>query len=409
MPTHAALSQSSLAIAATDATHPSLGVVRAAARHGTYDVELVTSAEAFERLEPEWNALFERSGTSTQLFQQFNWLWHALRQYCGRRRGPKPVIAIARDVHRRLVMAWPLQITCSRGLCHLSWLGEPVGQYGDVLIDDDVDADAVLAATWQQLETEIHPDFVDLRRVREDSKVSRFLTRLGALVADENQALALDLRKAGSLEAFAQEHHSRHFRKEQRRRMRRLHEMGNLRFERVVPGDQAAAVAREAVHLKRVWLAAKGLASKTLADDTVLSFFETVARDDKRPVGCEVHAAYLDDALIGAQIMFRCKQRLAVHVIVYDTAHQRTGIGNLQLAHSISAAFGRDIEIVDLLAPSADYKLDWSNTAVTVRDFAVPLTIRGRVYLELYVKRLRPKLKLAVPYLPKRIRRMAHL
>lgn len=410
MQTCAALSHPSPDIAASVAA-----CVGGRAQTGTrgagagYTLDLVTNIADFEALEAEWNALFERSGTSTQLFQQFNWLWHALQHYCDRPHRPKPVIAIARNARGRLVMAWPLQLTCARGLCHLAWLGDPVSQYGDVLIDDGIAADAVLTQAWHAIETEIHPDVVDLRRVRSDSKVIGFLRQIGALTADENQALAIDLARAETFEAFCEAHQSRHTRKERRRRKRRLMEMGTLRFERVDDCNKAAAVARRAIHLKRAWLAEKGLASKTLADDTVLRFFENVARAETRPIGCEVHAAYLNDVLIAAQIMFRCKNRLAVHVIVYDTEYRQTGIGNLQLARSIEAAFERDLETVDLLAPRAGYKLDWANTATAVQDFAVPLTVKGRVYLALYVKRLRPLLKSAVPHLPKPIRRMAQL
>ena len=43
-----------------------------------------------------------------------------------------------------LVMVWPLVLERSNGLSTLSWMGDPVSQYGDVLVDDLADATDVL-------------------------------------------------------------------------------------------------------------------------------------------------------------------------------------------------------------------------------------------------------------------------
>ncbi|MEL6290829.1 MAG: hypothetical protein AAFQ44_03445 [Pseudomonadota bacterium] len=111
-----------------DVIAPSLA--RASAK---LDVEIIRGRTGFEALETEWNALFERAGRSTQLFQQFNWLWHCARVYGAGPKAPEVIIATAR-VDGRLVLVWPLQLTCT-GLCRLTWFGDPVGQYGDVLMD----------------------------------------------------------------------------------------------------------------------------------------------------------------------------------------------------------------------------------------------------------------------------------
>lgn len=398
------------ALAVAEAAEPPVGFSPAGCTFAghPYELELITERSDFQSLEHEWNRLFDRAGLSAQVFQQFNWLWHINQHYGCEHRDPKPVIVTARD-HGRLVMVWPLQLSCANGLCHLSWLSEPVGQYGDVLIDDLPFEDALLRDAWALVCKTIKPDVIILRRVRSDSRISRFLRDKQLIRVESGAAPALDLRTIKSFNAFCQSHHSRHQRKERRRLTRRLQEAGDVQFRHVTDPDEAASIAKHAIVLKRAWLIEKSLASKTLSDDRVLEFFADVAAGHARDVGCEVHAAELDGKVIGAQLMFRCKRRLSIHIIVYDTDYHRTGIGTLQLADTIEKAIERDIDVIDLLAPKSDYKMEWANTTVAVDDYAAAHTLKGRLFLNIYMKRLRPALKSIVPHLPSRVREIARI
>ncbi|MEO1695000.1 MAG: GNAT family N-acetyltransferase [Pseudomonadota bacterium] len=373
-------------------------------------VDLYRGRAAFDALEVEWNALFARAGAGRQVFQQFNWLWHCDQIYGDGPKAPEIIIVTARRAGQ-LVLVWPLQLTCARGLCQLTWLGHPVGQYGDVLIDDlpDSVAEQALRLTWETLCNAVHPDLVILRRVRDDTPVSAFLDSVGAHVIERNEAPAMSTATAGSFAHFCDTHQTRHMRKERRRLMRRFEESGAVRFERVIEPERKAEVARAAVLLKRDWLRSKHRASKTLADDRVLAFFERVARDDARPVGCEVHAVWCGDDLASAQIAFQCGDRLAVHVIVYNVAYAKAGAGGLQLAHLMQTAFDRDLAHIDLLAPRSDYKMEWANEVVGVADHVYAPTARGRLFMNTYLKRVRPVLKSLAPHLPARVRTWASI
>ena len=108
-------------------------VSRALASESSCDISVIRDRAGFDALEVEWTALFERVGRPEQLFQTFEWLscWadhfldaaDSLRIVVGRREG-------------RLVMVWPLVETRGPlGFTKLAWMGEPVGQYGDALIE----------------------------------------------------------------------------------------------------------------------------------------------------------------------------------------------------------------------------------------------------------------------------------
>jgi hypothetical protein len=79
-----------------------------AARERRY---LLTERADFDVLEADWNALFERAGKPTQVFQTFNWNWHWANHYLasspGGVEGVKLSLATARR-NGRLIMRWSL-------------------------------------------------------------------------------------------------------------------------------------------------------------------------------------------------------------------------------------------------------------------------------------------------------------
>src|SRR5437763_14248091 len=96
-------------------------------------VDVIRERAGFDALEPEWNDLFRRAGTSAQLFQTFNWNWHWANHYVPATRGARSglslaVVTVRRD--GRLVMLWPLVLERVAGLEVLKWMGEPLTQYG---------------------------------------------------------------------------------------------------------------------------------------------------------------------------------------------------------------------------------------------------------------------------------------
>ena len=54
----------------------------AAAQQATrLELQLITSREAFDALEPEWNGLFASSADASRLFLGFNWNWQIGRAH----------------------------------------------------------------------------------------------------------------------------------------------------------------------------------------------------------------------------------------------------------------------------------------------------------------------------------------
>jgi CelD/BcsL family acetyltransferase involved in cellulose biosynthesis len=78
--------------------------------------------------------------------------------------------------------------------------------------------------------------------------------------------------------------------------------------------------------------------------------------------------------------------------------------GKLHFDYALKECFALGLEVVDLLAPAVRYKLDWTKSVAQIQDYAVPFTWRGRLVLDGWQRRLRPRAKHAFLRLPTGLR-----
>lgn len=350
------------------------------------DFSLVSDRRDFDALEEDWNDLFARAGSSQQLFLGFNWLWHWANHYLAGS-GQRLAILVARR-NGRLAMVWPLVSERKHGLRVLSWMGDPVSQYGDVLVEECNDRIELLRAGWARLRAETKADAVSLRKVRADAAIAPLLKELGGQVTETLQAPYLDLASAPDYAAY-EERYSRSVRGERRRLTRRLAEKGDVAFDEQTGSSQAREYVQAAIAMKRRWLADRGLVSKAYADDRFASFFCDVTGASARPAGCAISAIKSAGKPIAFAITLRCKERVALHILTFDIDFSKSGAGVLVLEDSIRNASNAGAGCYDMLAPGDSYKLAWADGTVTVEDWALPLTIAGRLYTRLYLDLVR--------------------
>jgi CelD/BcsL family acetyltransferase involved in cellulose biosynthesis len=365
---------------------------------------LITDRASFDALETDWNDLFWRAGRGSQIFQTFNWNWHWSNHYLPSPSEAAPSLAIVtgrRD--GRLVMVWPLTTERVAGLSQLAWMGDPVSQYGDILVEPE--AVQLLGEAWSFIAHELKPDLVRLRKVRDDAAIAPFLGDLNAFPAERLQAPYLDLASAPDFATFERRYSPR-ARRNRRRLSRRLEEHGKMAFERCSEGARARELAIKAVELKREWLKDRGIVSPALADPRFASFFADVAQGLSHPTGCEVHALTSDNEAAAIEITLRCLDRIVMHVIVFNLRYEKAGAGVLLLEESIAQAFGTDARTYDLLSPADGYKLAWADAAMGVTDWVLPLSAKGWVYARLYLGLARPALKAALGAMPASLRRL---
>jgi CelD/BcsL family acetyltransferase involved in cellulose biosynthesis len=361
---------------------------------------LVTTREELDALETSWNALFARAGGGIHLFQSFNWYWHWANHFLPApgEAGPQLAIVTA-HVGDRLVMVWPLVSDKIGPLTRLAWMGEPVSQYGDILIDDIADAPRLVEAGWELVTRRLGASLLQLRKVRADSVIAPLLVRKGARVTEELKAPYLDLASAASFADY-EKRYSGNARRNRGRQRRRLAERGTLALRWLTGGPEAEALAAVALDLKQAWLRQRGIVSPAMADPRTAAFFADVTHTETHPAGCHVAALVSDGRPVALEIGVRAKDRTAIHVVVYDSEFEKTGAGSLLMEDSIRRAKDDGLAVFDMLAPGDGYKLEWADDAVSVRDWAVALSLPGYVYSTLYLGLIRRALKRGIGLLP---------
>ncbi len=356
------------------------------------ELEIVCSRDAFDALAHEWNELFARAGRGPQAFQAFDWNRHWCNHYLRPRdeRGCRLAILTGRR-QGRLVMVWPLVTTRVAGLLQLSWMGDPVSQYGDILAEASSDALALQRAAWAHLLAAIKPDFVRLPRVREDATIAPLIGELGALVTQRRAAPYA--RREDAEKAVPS-------RNRRRNAAKNLAKLGDVRFVEETGNAAASVTGAIAIGWKRGQLLQRGILSPAVADPRFAAFFADVLADPKMSSACRAVAFECNGTPAAASILVTYKDYIAGHVAAFNPAFEKASVGTLMLEGAMARAFGEGFAVFDLLAPADAYKAHLARNEIGVIDWAVPVTRAGGVYARLYLAHLRGALKSVLAALP---------
>jgi CelD/BcsL family acetyltransferase involved in cellulose biosynthesis len=389
-------------------TEGSGGSVRDLPAGNTLELDLVGTAGGLEALRPDWDALFERAGGPGQVFQTASFIdlyarTHGLgteHDTCADAGCECRLAILTARRSGRLVLVWPLVMRRVAGLRVLTWLGEPIAQYGDVLIDPREATLPLLQAAFAHAVETLRPDAVRLRKVRADAAVTTFLAAQGRAPISVAEAPCVTLAAGGS---FFESRQSGRAKKNRRRLMRRLEEQGKVEVEQPAGTVSAPALVSAGLEFKRGWLVRRGLVSPALADRRLDVFLAAGVGDPR--TGIVVLSLRLEGRPIAVAIGFRCKTKLMVHLIAHATDVERHGAGVLNLEAIFRWAEAEGLEAVDLLSPSADYKLDWADIKVPVRDYVWGITWRGSLLTRAVDRILVPGAKRLTAALPMALRR----
>lgn len=362
-------------------------------------IGLVKDLDGFLALRQDWDALFARAALPQQVFQSHVFLRHWATHYLDRYSALSIVTARRQG---RLVMVWPLirQRRCS--LDTLRFMGIPVAQFGDVLVEE-ADREALLRTGWRAVKL-LHADLFEARKLRADSVLARAGLLEDAMRTVQLEAPFADLAwrvgKKGPSLAYPSRERSNH-----RRRLRRLEERGGLSFETPPPGPEAALLASAAVAMKQASLARNGIIAPTIDDPRFAAFFRDLAGDAEGGTSLRIASIHYGGVPVGIDLSLDCKGRSFGHVIAAHPDHERGGIGKILVHHSFASARARGSTIFDLLAPADAYKLEHADGRISVSDLLLPLSLKGRLVCGLGIQHWRPALKSAAKRLPSGIAR----
>ncbi len=354
-------------------------------------VSVVRTRSGFDSLEDKWNDLFARCASGRHVFQSFNWNWHWANAYLA---ADAELAVMAMYRADKLVALWPLVLARLPALRLIEWMGAPVSQYGDVLIDPAEDQALILQRGWDVIGQDLRVDALHLRKVRADANVRPLLQGHQATEMLANDAPYLDIASAPDFATY-ETRYSAKARKNRHRLARRLAEMGEVVIEHLSDDAEAARAAHEAVALRRQTLAETGRVSPALREPRYAAFFAQAASGAK-PCGCRVTRFRVGGRLAASAIDVTAHGHRAAHIIAHDPAFDACGPGMLMVEDWVRTACADGIATLDLLAPAHGYKWDWADGSVGVCDYVLPVSAKGRLLAEPYLARVRPRIKEAV-------------
>ena len=230
--------------------------------------------------------------------------------------------------------------------------------------------------------------------------VVQSMTNTDTADVDATAQQVSDLAKAGSFAVYDQRFSNKN-KKNRRRLERRLAENGTIGLDWSFSGGAAADAVSATMLLKRAWLKSRGQLSRAFADERTDRFFADVCARDVRPAGGQVSLLTTGGQIANAAITVTAKGRQAVHILAYGLKFEKCAAGILHIERLIEQAFATGATTVDFLSPRHEYKLEWADGAIRVADYAVPVTLRGRVYARIYLGGVRERLRAMIKATPR--------
>lgn len=371
----------------------------------TYRARMVTRIDDMEALRPDWLRLAAAS-TRPTLFQTPTWglaIIRALTQ-AGRTDILPRLVTVHSGSH--LVALLPLCVVRRHGLRILRQLGEPISQYGDVLVAPGHEAavDTLIDALVQSNEA----DLVMVRRMRTESPLSVAMRDAGSTSLNMTEAPSLSFGSATAsrdlMAALGKEGPDQFG-----SAFKKLEKFGRTKgvTHRVVLGAEAEALAREAIALKREWLAARGLTSAAFADPVWTDTLARLAGAGTVDVTGMVAVVEVDGRPIAYDVCYISAGRIYGHLGAFDSTRGDLSPGKLGVAVSVDWGLGQGLSAYDFLPPGDEYKLGWCNERAAVADHLLPLTTAGRVVGLSVEQRLKPWIKAHMDQLPPAWRALA--
>ncbi|MCW5675731.1 MAG: GNAT family N-acetyltransferase [Xanthobacteraceae bacterium] len=351
------------------------------------EAEVFSGADALDAVEAGWRAI-EREGALSTPFQSFAVAAASLPAHLAH--GHEPQIIVVRE-HGETRAILPLVLTSMAGARVLRFFGDPLIQYGDAVLSR-AGTEAHLMTALLAAE-KLGADAALLRKVRNDAKISRVLSRR-AQVSRVEEAPFVDLRRDVSL--------SSRDARELRRYRRRLAEQGEVKLH-ITRGSDALSCVQTALELKREWLASKGFTSSVIGDEAWERVLTSLVTENANLLACARLEA--GGRLAAIEVAITHGKRWHAFLGAIDPAFAKCGPGQVQMADTIAHARANGFAAYDLLAPADAFKRVIASGAISVRDYALPFSLPGQLAVRAF--RFAPQAKSLLGKLPAPVRSAA--
>lgn len=367
-----------------------------------YHATIVSTRKEVLALAGGWRRL-EKSSEGTTVFQAYDLClpWMMAYIFCDEPSHQARIITLY-DEADTLIALVPLAIR-KRGQIHMAeWIGEPLIQYGDMLMDPASDKNALRKVITSTIKT-WSVDGLYLRNVRADSRVASVLKLDHGRLHGAREAAIADLTAFDSAEGYF-DSFSKRARKTRRRKRRAMEQEGALSLECVKAGADAVKLCDLALEWKKVWLEERGLSSRAFLNAQALEALRAMVgrQSDGNPL--QLFVQKLNGAPVAIEVSLVGSEGCASFIGSYNPDFEELSPGKVQMESTIHYGYEQGWPAYDMLAPMSEYKQSWSNRTVEVADYMLPSSLLGIAFRDAYLRGLRPLVKALFMALPAGLR-----
>jgi CelD/BcsL family acetyltransferase involved in cellulose biosynthesis len=352
-------------------------------------------------IEPEWRR-FEQTADCTP-FQTFNWLsaWH---RHVGTRNRVTPAV-VTGSRNGALLFILPLEVAPGMLTRRLAFLGEDLCDYHAPLLAPDFSR--IVGDGFPALWSDICALVQKTPGLRHDTiALSKMPTMIGA---QKNPMLALDvqLNPSGAYEtvlgddweAFYAAKRSSSTRRRDRTKVKRLGELGAVRFVNPESTDETARTLETLMEQKAKAFARMGVVN-LFARPGFAEFYREIASAPQ--MRGFIHISRLDVGKVWSAANLGLTFRDCYYHILasYDDGEvSRFGPGAAHLRELLKFAIGRGLKRFDFTIGDESYKRDWCDSEQRLYDHSSAATLRGLplTALSLGKRRVKRMIKKSAP------------
>lgn len=335
-----------------------------------------------EDVEPIWRQL-EQSGDCTA-FQSFDWL-AAWCRHVGPLSRTQPAIVVGRQANETLFI-FPLAVTPG-AVRRLTWLGNDLCDYNGPLLAKRC-ATQLTGERFLDLWREICRRLQSDARTRHDLvELSKMPERAGGQSGQANPFMTLSTNLnpsnayvtdlVGTWSEYYDAKRSSSTRRRDRSKLKRLNEIGEVRFVTPQDRDEIERSVDTLIEQKSRSFARMGVANM-FARPGWSAFFAAVAADERtREL---VHVSRLDVGPCWAAINLGLKFRGSYyHVLAsYDDGEtSRYGAGAAHLRELLRYSVEHGLKHFDFTIGDERYKREWSDHTIMLHDHVAAASVRG--------------------------------
>nr|WP_306269112.1 GNAT family N-acetyltransferase [Pararhizobium sp. IMCC3301] len=372
-------------------------------------IEIHDTPDALRALEAEWRALETRVADGLGYFQTYDWCASWCSFYlegAGDISARKLQLVTIRRTGQLACIIPLMQENRALGLKLHRSIGAPLTQYSNILLDTAVLPIAEMRLCWKDLCQRFDSDAILLKRFPQASQIAAILDEDNIDRETEEVSLVMKLDTIESWKPF-QDSFSKSVRRGRRRRFQKIErELGEVKLEVHFGGTDAYRKAiPQALDFKRKWLKESGRNMAAFSGPNVAEFLMALQGDSAAREGALVYILTAGGKPIAIELGFIQQRHYYCFLGSFDWDHRNYSAGKVQMEQSLKWAIEHQLPMIDYLGNYEAYQGDWSNDTVAMASYRAALTRKGRLYIGLWDRHLKPGAKVAFRRLPGAIRK----